>query len=50
LAKALKSSAFWKLAIAITWIVRLYGELNIIVNVQHINCQKCAPVYQLRML
>jgi len=30
--------------------VRLYEELNIIVNVQHIHCQKCAPVCQLRML
>jgi hypothetical protein len=29
LAKALKSSAFWKLGIAITWILRLYEGLII---------------------
>jgi len=33
LAKALKSSAFWKVGITITWIVGLYEHLNIIVNV-----------------
>ena len=32
LAKALKSSAFWKLGITITWIVRLNEALNIIVS------------------
>jgi hypothetical protein len=47
LAMVLRSSAFWKLGFTITWIVRLYEELNININ---IHCPRCAPVSQLRML